>query len=160
MYVVNPDNSTLTYVNSCYRYSADNNFAFTNQLLENDSQYVVMVQSTNSYYGGNSDYTLSISTNPNNPVVSDEFRIEQGQEGWYTFKCNGNLQTPTNFSILQYYDTLGQAYAVGMYATANKSEYLAYLSAGDYLIKSELGSNVKDGDNIDTINKIITLNNN
>ena len=160
LYVVNPDNSTLTYVNSCYRYSADNNFAFTNQLLENDSQYVVMVQSTNSYYGGNSDYTLSISTNPNNPVVSDEFRIEQGQEGWYTFKCNGNLQTPTNFSILQYYDTLGQAYAVGMYATANKSEYLAYLSAGDYLIKSELGSNVKDGDNIDTINKIITLNNN
>ncbi len=160
LYVVNPDNSTLTYVNSCYRYSADDNFAFTNQLLENDSQYVVMVQSTNSYYGGNSDYTLSISTNPNNPVVSDEFRIEQGQEGWYTFKCNGNLQTPTNFSILQYYDTLGQAYAVGMYATANKSEYLAYLSAGDYLIKSELGSNVKDGDNIDTINKIITLNNN
>ena len=82
LYVVNPVNSTLTYVNSCYRYSEDDGLAFSNQLLEKDSQYIVVVQSTNSYYGGNNDYSLSI--NKNDAISVDEFTIESGEEGWYT----------------------------------------------------------------------------
>ena len=155
LYVVNPVNSTLTYVNSCYRYSEDDGLAFSNQLLEKDSQYIVVVQSTNSYYGGNNDYSLSI--NKNDAISVDEFTIESGEEGWYTFKCSG-VQAYSDFSLLQYYDTLGQAYGVGMSLTSNVSgayEYTAYLGVGSYIVRSEdKPVNVATEDNV---NKIITL---
>ncbi|MBR2509726.1 MAG: hypothetical protein IKB71_08265 [Lentisphaeria bacterium] len=149
LYIVNPDNSKLTAIAS---YTAKTNavgdaiFQDKNGngiLLNDSSQYIAMVKSTNAKKGGNCDYDFSIFNYEDVQVF--EFVIENGCSGKYEFKNLG-----ADVSIKQFNEATGKLFDVKL-----TNDNIASLKEGTYFLTS--ATDIFSDVDIDTANKLITI---
>ena len=155
LYVVNPATNKLTALATYTAKTTGTQTVFVDKngnpiLLNSNSQYIVMVKSTNASKGGNCDYSFEAQEHPNKYQI--RFTVSPEEEGKYTFVDFSSTIDYSDFTIEKYNSATGKTSAVSL----NSAGQLK-LTAGDYFLTSANSDIQTLNIDIDDNSKLFTI---